>query len=193
MKNLFIPKHDGALVVLICTIALLATLGVAYWGSAWQAPATAATPLPTLPDIKVPEEAVMKEMAALRKRLNRLAYPRAAVNQPVELGLFGYTPAAIGLPGNKGNRTGARLPVQFDYTLSFALAAGRRQLCLLDGQLYALGALLPDGGRILAIEPERVLIEKTPLKRWVYLQEARIGGDAPAAARGPEPSTHEEL
>jgi hypothetical protein len=191
--NLFMPKQDGVLVMLLFTLALVAALGMAYWGSGWQPPTTAVTPLPALPDIKVPEETVIKEMAALRKHLNRLAYPHAVVSQDVDLGLFGYTPAAIGLPGKRGNRKRGLMPVQFDYTLSFALAAGKRRLCLLDGQLYAQGAVLPDGGRILAIEPERVLIEKTPLTRWVYLEEAHIGAETPAEARGPAPASHEEL
>jgi hypothetical protein len=191
--NLFIPKRDGILSLGLLTIALAAVLGYAYWGAWRQPPAGGVRPLPALPAIQVPDEAAVKEMAALRKQLNRLAYPRAHPVQRVELGLFGYTPTVTGLHGKNGKSVGMSTPIQFDYTLSFALAAGRKRLCLLDGQLYTQGAVLPDGGRILAIEPERVLIEKAPLKQWVYLKESHIGRDAPDAARAPGPSTHKDL
>ena len=143
--------------------------------------------------IQVPDKTVVKEMAALGKRLNRLAYPHARGRQQIELGLFGYIPAATGLHRDSDAGAGALPPIQFDYTLSFALAAGQKQLCLLDGQLYTQGAVLPDGGRILAIEPERVLIEKTPLQRWIYLQEPQVGREASTEARRADSSTHEEL
>jgi hypothetical protein len=186
--TLFLPKRDGLLAIGLFLTTLAMALGYLYLGTWRQAPTAAVSPLPALPDIQVPDKTVVKEMAALGKRLNRLAYPRASGRRRVELGLFGYTPAATGLHRNSGAGAGASAPVQFDYTLSFALAAGQKRLCLLDGHLYTAGAMLPDGGRILSIEPERVLIEKAPLKRWVYLQEAHIGREGTA-----EPSTHEEL
>lgn len=191
--TLFFPKRDGLLTIGFVTIALAMALGYLYWGSWRQTPTTAVSPLPALPDIQVPAEAAVKEMVALGKRLNRLAYPHAHGRQRLELGLFGYTPAATGLHRNSGAGAGASPPIQFDYILSFALAAGQKQLCLLDGQLFTPGAMLPDGGRILAIEPERVLIEKAPWKRWVYLQEPQIGREGTAERGTAEPSTHEEL
>jgi len=192
--NLFMPKRDGLMAILLMGIALGAALMYYFWGTWQQTRATATGPMPSLPDIQVPDEAVLKEMAVLRKHLNRLAYPRAAGSQVARLSLFGYTPAATGMRLNKRAAKGMTPPpVQFDYTLSFALAAGNRKLCLLDGQLFTQGAVLADGGRILTIEPERVLIEKTPLQRWIYLQEPQLGREAPTEARGPMPSTDEEL
>jgi hypothetical protein len=191
--NFFTPKRDGMLAIGLVTLALATALGYLYLGAWRQTPATAASPLPALPDIQVPDDAAVKEMATLGKRLNRLAYPHATGSRQVALGLFGYTPAVTGLRGKSGQSAGRLTPVQFDYTLSFALAAGRKRLCLLDGQLYTKGAVLPDGGRILAIEPERVLIEKAPLQRWVYLQDPQLGRESPTEAHGPEPLTDEEL
>ncbi|MDJ0782315.1 MAG: hypothetical protein QNJ22_10100 [Desulfosarcinaceae bacterium] len=192
--RLFSPKSDGLIALFLIGLALSAVVGYSLW-SPWQQRQSAGTrPLPALPDIAVPDEAVQQEMAALNQRLNRLAYPHAVGAKGPELGLFGYIPVATGYRRDDAGRSGVvSAPVQFDYTLSFALAAGSRRLCLLDGELFAQGAELPDGGRILAIEPERVLIEKTPLKRWIYLQEPPLGRDASPEARGPVAPTHEEL
>jgi len=146
-----------------------------------------------LPDIKVPGDAVVAQMDELAKRLNRLAYPRATATPGAPLALFGYVPASTGLRRGGATSSGSgKPPVQFDYTLSFALSAGPQRLCMLDGHLYAQGASLPDGGRIVTIEPERVLIAKDPLKRWVYLQEPKIGGELPAEARVPGQLPNEE-
>lgn len=192
--TLFTPKRDGLLALFLMAIALSGVLGYFLWWPWQETRPTLAKPLPALPDIQVPDDAVLNEMTALRKHLNRLAYPRAAASREVALGLFGYTPATPALRREAGSTAGLTPPpAQFDYVLSFALAAGRRHLCLLDGQLFAQGAELPDGGRILAIEPDRVLIEKAPLQRWIYLQEPELGREAPAEARGPVPSSHEEL
>jgi hypothetical protein len=142
--------------------------------------------MPSLPEIQVPDDTVLAEMAHLRTRLNRLAYPRGAMGRGAQLGLFGYTPAVTELRRARGGRRGAvQAPAQFDYALSFALSAGAQQLCMLDGKLYARGGRLPDGGRIVAIEPERVLIEKKPLQRWIYLQAPPPGGEQPTEARAP--------
>ena len=180
--------------VCVLFVAFAAILGYYFWAP-WQgAHAATADRMPSLPDIQVPDTAALEEMARLGKRLNRLAYPHKTGAQAVYLQLFGYTPAATGLQAGQGSgQIQVTPPAQFDYVLSFALAAGPRQLCMLDGQLYARGATLPDGGQITAIEPDRVLIEKPPLQRWIYLQEPELGREASSEARAPIPSTHEEL
>jgi hypothetical protein len=186
MMRIFLPKRDGLVAILLALGFLCGALGYAYWGSWQQGRTVAPNSMPNLPDLQVPEAVVLKEISALRTRLNRLAYPHAAAQQGVTLGLFGYTPAATNLRKGPGGQRGvAQRSVQFDYTLSFALSTESQQLCLLDGKLYTRGGRLPDGGRILTIEPERVLIEKSPLRRWIYLQAPPLGGELPAEARAP--------
>jgi hypothetical protein len=186
MMRIFVPKRDGLVAILLALGFLCGALGYTYWGGWREGRTGAAAPMPNLPDLQVPEAVVLKEITGLRTRLNRLAYPRAAAQQGVALGLFGYTPAATNLRQGRGGRHGlAQRSVQFDYTLSFALSAGSQQLCLLDGKLYTRGGRLPDGGRILTIEPERVLVEKSPLRRWIYLQASPPGGELPAETRAP--------
>jgi hypothetical protein len=186
MMRIFLPKRDGLVAILLALGFLCGALGYAYWGGWQQGQTAVANPMPNLPDLQVPEAVVLEEISALRTRLNRLAYPRAAAQQGVTLGLFGYTPAATNLRQGPGGQRGvAQRSVQFDYALSFALSAGSQQLCLLDGKLYTRGGRLPDGGRILTIEPERVLIEKSPLRRWIYLQAPPPGGGLSTEARAP--------
>lgn len=179
-------KRDGTISLLLLTMACCAVLGYYFLGDWRRGTGAVPKPLPALPDIQVPVDTDLAKMDTLRKGLNRLAYPRAADRTRTQLSLFGYTPAATGLRQGRGMASGATPPpVQFDYVLSFALSAGRQQLCMLDGQLFVKGAILPDGGRIVSIEPERVLIEKTPLQRWIYLQERQTGRVAPNEARVP--------
>jgi hypothetical protein len=166
--------------LLLAAAVLCGAAGYYYWGGWPQARAALTGPMPGLPDIQVPEDAVLTEMADLRTRLNRLAYPRGAVGRGARLGLFGYTPASAALRrGPVGRNNADQGSVNFDYELSLALSAGEQQLCMLDGKLYARGGRLPDGGRIVTIEPDRVLIEKKPLQRWIYLQAPPPGGEAP--------------
>jgi hypothetical protein len=191
--NIFIPKRDGLMALVLVAALLSGSAGYYYWGGAQQARAAKARPMPSLPDIQVPENKVLVQMAGLRTRLNRLAYPRAAGRGEAQLGLFGYVPAATDLRRTKGGRDGVpRKPALFDYELSFALCAGAQQLCLLDGKLYTRGGRLPDGGQIVTIEPERVLIEKKPLQRWIYLQVPPLGGETPTEARAPGATPNEE-
>jgi hypothetical protein len=191
--NIFIPKRDGLMALVLAAALLCGSAGYYYWGGAPQARAASAKPMPSLPDIQVPKNTVLAQMVDLRTRLNRLAYPRAAGRGEAQLGLFGYVPAATDLRRAKGGHSGAaRKPDHFDYELSFALCAGTQQLCMLDGKLYTRGGRLPDGGRIVTIEPERVLIEKKPLQRWIYLQTPTLGGETPTEARAPGATPNEE-
>lgn len=193
MMRVMTAKRDGAISLLFLAVACGMAAGYYVLGDWRHGSATTSKSLPAMMDIQVPAEADLAKMDALRKRLNVLAYPRATVHSETQLALFGYTRAAPGLRhGNRGAAGNSPPPVQFDYILSFALSAGQQQLCMLNGQLFAKGAILPDGGRIIAIEPERVLIEKTPLQRWIYLQEPQIGRVSPSEARGPAPRTDKE-
>ena len=192
MMRLMMAKCDGLLSLLILSVVCCVATGHYFFGNWRQVQTAAPKPMPALPDVQVPADTDLEKMDTLRKRLNRLAYPRAATYTGTPLALFGYKPATTGLRQGRGAASGgAPPPVQFDYVLSFALSASRQQLCMLDGRLFAKGALLPDGGRILAIEPERVLIEKTPLQRWIYLQEPQIGR-VPSEARRPEQTSQGE-
>lgn len=186
MMGVMTVKRDGLLALLLLSLAACAAAGYYFFGD-WQPRGVAAPkPLPTLADVQVPADTVLDEMDALRKHLNRLAYPRAAGRTGVPLTLFGYTPAAAGVRQGVRVASGEAAPIaQFDYLLSFALSSGKRKLCIIDEHLFTQGASLPDGGRILTIEPERVLIEKKPLRRWIYLQEPPPDRVSPREARVP--------
>lgn len=186
MMGVMTAKRDGLLTLLLLSLAASAAVGYYFFGDWRRRTAAVPKPLPALADVQVPADTVLDEMNALRKHLNRLAYPRAAGRTGVPLTLFGYTPAATGVRQGAAVISGGTAPIsQFDYLLSFALSSGDRKLCIIDGHLFVQGASLPDGGRILTIEPERVLIEKTPLRRWIYLQEPPLDRVSPTEARVP--------
>ena len=186
MMGVVTEKRDGLLTLLLLAAICCLAAGYYLWGD-WQRETMAVPkPLPTLPDVRVPADTDLSKMDTLRRRLNRLAYPRAAGHTGTPLALFGYTPSTPGVRKGKALTAGVTPPpAQFDHLLSFALSSGKQHLCIIDGRLFAKGATLPGGGRILTIEPERVLIEKTPLQRWIYLQEPPPDRQPSSEARGP--------
>ena len=58
-----------------------------------------------------------------------------------------------------------------EYRLSFALVSKNKKFCVVDGSFYGEGSSLPDGGRILRIEPNRILIQKKRFKKWIYADD----------------------
>lgn len=126
-----------------------------------------------LPNINIPQTATLREIDRLGKNLKGIAYPGGSQTSPVDLILFGYQsiqetgqrsePAAYGRQ--------ITLPVEMNYSLTFAFSSGKERFCLVNNIFCAEGDNLKDGGRILKIESGRVLIEKRGFKKWVFPDE----------------------
>ncbi len=126
--------------------------------------------------ISMPETGEMNKIMRLKTRLTKLAYPGTEESSPVNLELFGYRPLAQ--PGKQSGRRDdvARLsdPVRMDYRLTFAFAAGDKRYCLINGMFYSEGTSLPDGSKIVKVEPGRVLIVKNKRTMWIELSQDTI-------------------
>ena len=89
MMGVVTAKRDGLLTLLLLAAICCLAVGYYLWGD-WQRKTMAAPrPLPTLPDVQVPADTDLSRMDTLRRRLNVLAYPRAAGHTGTPLALFG--------------------------------------------------------------------------------------------------------
>ncbi len=124
--------------------------------------------------ISLPEKGEIKKIRELETRMLKLAYPGIEDSSPVNLELFGYRPLAQpGLhSGRQGKIAHSTLPSYLDYKLTFAFAAGDKRYCVINGAFYSEGTLLPDGSRILKVEPDRVLVGKEKRTTWVEVSQS---------------------
>jgi hypothetical protein len=181
-------KHHGLLAIVFLGTALVLCAGYALYGP-WQAtptpPSRMARPLP---DVSLPEPATLKEIESLEKNIHRLAAPPSATAKPVDLGLFGYRRADS--PGRPVLIGQGGVSVQFDYRVSLAFCAQDKQFCIIDGSFYQVGSVLPDQGRVLKIEPKRVLIARHGARKWIPMADRRMdddqAGDQRRPSRNPE-------
>jgi len=166
-------KLHGLIAVILLTTGLVLGGGYALYGGWRMKPAIPTRPAPPLPDVKIPGSATLQEIGLLSKEIKRLAYPPPASVRSVDLALFGYRPSdrsgGTVLAGSKGR------PNPFDYHVSLAFYSAQEQFCIIDGSFYRVGAMLPDGGRIVKIESRRVLITKNGVMRWILLAERETG------------------
>ena len=123
-----------------------------------------------LPDVAVPNRAELKKINRLYDRLPAIAQPSVAPGGPLDLRLFGY---------RKVEKVAA--PVQIiekpvaeplDYHLTFTFNSDRRRFCIIDQTIYTEGKELPDGNRVLKIEPRRILLGQDGQQEWIFMEEA---------------------
>lgn len=116
----------------------------------------------------VPGSETIKEMKRLERIMPRLMNPAESDSSRAQLGLFGYYTfggEAIRTTGGKSKSSS-----QMDYSLSLAFWGNEKRFCVIDDKFYTEGASLPDGGRIVKIELNRVLIKKQGLSKWITLE-----------------------
>jgi hypothetical protein len=63
------------------------------------------------------------------------------------------------------------------YALTFTFASGEKKFCIIDGSFYTQSADLPDGGKIVKIEPGRVWVKKGEVTEWILLPETTKWGE----------------
>jgi hypothetical protein len=162
-------KYQGLFSIMLILFTLIAT--VLY---AWQVFGTMANGLridrlKSLRDITGPGPAIIKEMCRLEKSMVGLAYSSKSEPAAVNLKLWGYQPIQS-IKRTVRNRQ-ADPPSRMDYSLTLAFSAKRKRLCIINGSFYSEGSELPGGGKIVKIEPKRVLVDKHRLTRWIPLAE----------------------
>jgi len=164
-------KHYGLLSVALILLTLTATAFYAIKVSHKMAKEIRTSRIKPSPSISVPDPAAIKEIDRLEERVMSLARPKRSDLSPVNLGLFGYQP--MKKPKViKGERK-IILPSHMDYSISLAFSSVAKRFCVIDGAFYTEGSSLPDGGKVVQIEPKRILISKYRLKEWIPVTERR--------------------
>ncbi len=170
-------KHQGVLTIGLVLPLLIAT-AVYTLGGFWKTnDKVSIHRMKPLPNINIPETSTLREIDRLGKKLRTIAYPGGSQPAPVDLIMFGYqsiTESGKG-PGQRYDlATYGRqitLPVEMNYSLTFAFSSGKERFCFVNSIFCSEGDSLPDGGRILKIEPGRVLIGKRGFKKWIFPDE----------------------
>jgi len=164
-------KHYGFL-ALVLTIACVAGVAV-YAFKGFEKMAGKRRTLKFRPPpvtVSVPGGDELREMRKLEHKLPVVAHPPGLEISAVNLSLFGYQPVKERTYRGAGKKI--VLPPQMRYSVSLAFSAKTRRFCVIDGNFYQEGAALPGGGKIVKIEPRRVLIRKDRLKCWVPVGKA---------------------
>jgi hypothetical protein len=124
-----------------------------------------------VPSVVVPEPATLAYLTFLNGRMDSLTRLNAS-QTPVDLRLFNFDPATTSSPSLPETDTPIQTPLKqetaFSYQVTLTFSSPTGSICMIDGQLYKENATLPDGGQILAIEQDRVLISKNDQTSWVY-------------------------
>lgn len=167
-------KYQGVIVFIVTGAVLLAGVaGEKLLADKLRGSVRITNPSVT-PDFEVPDSAELAYMNFLGARLQYLA-EAGFDSSRADLKLFGVE-KKIGLDPVE------TLPVQAapnvddwpaedifsDYDLTLSFAAPTKRFCVINGILYKERATLPDGGRILKIENDRVLVLKQKKKNWIF-------------------------
>ncbi len=172
MKN----KHYGITCLIILGLSLAAMLGYGiYLANAVSGSIHVSGPT-AIADIKVPDDDTLAYMKYLTPHLRELSRP--GKNTAVaDLKMFGVNPLYSAEKTDTDGRYSLpdteTIPPQedkmmFSYVLTLCFASSKNSFCVIDGKLYQPDGLLPDGGRILKIENDRVFILKQNKKEWLY-------------------------
>lgn len=168
-------KHYGLVAVTMLLLSVVFT-GFYYVHSAKSlARRRSIVSFKPIEKISLPEAGEIKKIRELKTKMVKLAYPGIKDSSPVNLELFGYRPLARpGLhSGRQGKIASSTLP-GLDYKVTFAFAAGDKRYCVINGAFYSEGTILPDGSRILKVEPYRVLVGKNKRTTWIEVSQSAI-------------------
>jgi hypothetical protein len=168
-------KYQGLLTIGLILPVLVATAVYAVSGFWKTGDNLSNHRMKPLPNINIPDTSTLREIDRLGKKLRSIAYPSGSGAEPVDLIMFGYQ-STQGSASGQGFEPAAyqrqiTLPVEMNYSLTFAFSSGKERFCYVNNMFCGEGDNLADGGRILKIESGRVLIEKRGFKKWVFPDE----------------------
>jgi len=170
-------KYQGILTIGLILPVLVATAVYALSGFWKTGDKVSVYRMKPLPNINIPGTSTLREVDRLGKKLRNIAYPGGSQTASVDLIMFGYQ-SIIEYGQGSGQRAEQAaygreitLPVEMNYSLTFAFSSGKERFCFVNSLFCGEGDNLADGGRIIKIEPGRVLIEKRGFKKWVFPDE----------------------
>ncbi|MCP4714037.1 MAG: hypothetical protein GY868_02885, partial [Deltaproteobacteria bacterium] len=147
-------KRKQSILFTVCAVPAVVTATALYAFLFFEGPLPQRAPLQRLPEIAVPAAAEIAEIQKLENRLALLANPpRTVIDHKFQLNLFDHLQtyeSACKIDGKSRNTT--------DYTLSLVMQSDKKRLCIINGSVYPEGSTLPDGSRVVTVEPQRVLV-----------------------------------
>jgi len=174
MKN----KYHGLANLTIAGLSLICMLGYGVFiADKMIGSIRISRPAPP-PDIKIPDKDTIAYVDFLTTHLTDLATLKKR-DSTVDLTLFGFNPALIHVDNTPNVSPDVNIPkpvkedkneerVHFSYSLTLSFTSLKNSFCVIDDKLYKKNGILPDGGKILKIENDRVFISKHKKKQWIY-------------------------
>ena len=170
-------KYNGLIAIVILGTVLLPTAIYAIYSSQIPVGTNRTHSQVVISDFNVPDKAEIKTLSVLEKEMVNIAHPktsRLALDHDIRF--WQYSDQNYHRYVSK-NQKGEKIDTQKLYALSFTFAADEKRFCIIDGAFYAQGAKLPDGGKILKIEPGRVRVKKGESAQWISLSETTKWGE----------------
>ncbi len=112
----------------------------------------------------VPSDRDIATVKDLSQKLILIANPQLDPKKGINLKLFGQNRIV-----NQYNyqKKQAKTATEFIYDITFTFISTENSYCYINKKFYQLGDVMPDGGRISAIETNQVLIVKNNISEWV--------------------------
>lgn len=131
-----------------------------------------------LPSSQIPDTQTHQKMKKLEKSLVSLAQMKEDTTA-VSMKVFGWEPVIPSGPVFTNDIMDMNDPdiVTFPYKLTLCFASEKNSFCVIDDVLYANGSMLPDDGKIITIEHDRVQIKKNKITKWIQLSKSSAVSD----------------
>jgi len=125
---------------------------------------------------------VVEDINRLEPVMGTLAQPRPKQKRGVRLDAFGYR--QVKPSGFSPNKSQLRLKREFTHSVTFAFCGASKRFCVVDGTFYPEGASLPNGGRILRVTPQRILVEEGKIREWIPVGAGKESGEKKSQRAG---------
>ena len=127
-------------------------------------------PVKPLPQIDLPDSATLNKIDALEATLADLVNLPEAGDDRVDLMALGYDAGKPVNPEAVDSETNAS--VRMDYSLTLTFCSDEKNYCIIDGKFASEGIYLSDGGKIIKIESDRVMVQKKKIRSWIYTKNS---------------------
>lgn len=161
------PKHASLAAIVLITILIGATGWYEVANRIQMSSQAGLGAIKPLSEMKVPDKPVLARMDRLERQMHLLSMPPLGTNRRADLSGLGYFPVSVAQSAPNGDPATPAAPA---YRVTLAFDGRAKRYCMVDGRLYAEGAVLPDGAAIEKIESRRVLIAKKNIQQWLAVE-----------------------
>ena len=168
------PKCFSLIATVFAMLAVMMALWFGFRQNEYLLRSSGLEPMTPLADISAPDKAVLSQMDRLERSLPMLASPPVQIRDRANLSAFGYKEV---VPSTAMYALDADTSIlSSKHRLTLAFKGPSNKFCVIDDQLYAEGAELPDGVTIVKIESQKVLIANRSLQQWLTIDPLQMQG-----------------